>query len=396
MVLQEKERNQKAVSRLIAYLFFAYSANTVIVSYLSVFYREEGLSGSEVGMLMAIGPFAMLLAQPVWGFLSDKYKTIRKILMIALIGLIVTASMYYMTSGFTQYLVVMFILFIFLSPVTALGDSLAQKTANYRSLNFGQIRMWGSIGFAFTSLVTGYLLTVIGVEHFVLPLVFMASLAFLCACFVSDVPGSNKAVTIVHAIQSGLNIRLGLFLFCILFISIPHRANDSYLGIYIVELGGPESMIGWAWFIGVVAEAFVFALSMRWFKDIEPMKLIIVAAFIFVIRWLLMSFFTNPWFVMPLQVLHGFSFGIVYITSLQYVSKMFPDHLQATGHVLFITTFFALSGIIGSLIGGAIIDLIGVSAMYFVMGISAFVGMVLFMVYYSVDKRKAATLKQMT
>ena len=47
---------------------------------------------------------------------------------------------------------------------------------------------------------------------------------------------------------------------------------------------------------------------------------------------------------------------------------LFPDHLQATGHVLFITTFFAFSGIVGSLIGGAMIDLIGVSTMYFYMG----------------------------
>lgn len=380
--------SHSAVYRLIIYLFFAYSTNTVIISYISVFYREEGLSGSEVGILMAVGPMAMLVAQPIWGYLSDKFKTIKRMLMIALIGLILTASLYYMTSGFYQYIIVMFVLFLFLSPITPLGDSLAQKTANYRGLNFGRLRMWGSFGFATTSLITGYILSIIGVNHFVIPLITMAFIAFICACLVEDVPGSTKPVTIIHALKIGVNKKLALFLGCIIFISIPHRTNDSYLGIYIVELGGLESMIGWAWFIAVIAEAFVFAISLTWFKNIHPIKLIIAAAFIFVIRWTLMSFITNPWFILPLQVLHGFSFGLIYITALQYVSKMFPEQLQATGHVLFITTFFALSGIIGSLLGGVIMDIFSIAHMYFLMGLSSFIGMILFVIFLLFQEKK--------
>ncbi|KMK76720.1 MFS transporter [Alkalihalobacillus pseudalcaliphilus] len=374
-----------------AYLFFAYSVNTVIISYLSVFYREEGLSGSEVGILMAVGPLAMLIAQPIWGFLSDKFKTIRKILIVALIGLISISTLYYVASGFIQYLILMFVLFLFFAPITALGDSLAQKTANYRGLKFGQIRMWGSIGFATTSLVSGFVLARIGIEHFVIPLVLMASLALCFAFSLSDVPGSSRSVTLIDAWKTGFNRRLGFFLFCILFLSIPHRANDSYLGIYIVELGGSESLIGLAWFIGVVAEALVFALSVRWFQHISPMKLIVIASAVFAFRWIVMSFLTEAWMLLPLQVLHGFSFGIVYVTAIQYVSRLFPDHLQATGHVLFITTFFAFSGIVGSLIGGAMIDLIGVSTMYFYMGICSLIGMALFFVYELKTKKQQLT-----
>ena len=37
-------------------------------------------------------------------------------------------------------------------------------------------------------------------------------------------------------------------------ISIGHRANDSFMGIYITELGGNEGLVGLAWFIGVISE----------------------------------------------------------------------------------------------------------------------------------------------
>ncbi|WP_227936082.1 MFS transporter [Alkalihalobacillus deserti] len=42
-------------------------------------------------------------------------------------------------------------LLFFVSPTTALGDSLAQKTTVQQKVSFGRIRLWASLGFAVTS-----------------------------------------------------------------------------------------------------------------------------------------------------------------------------------------------------------------------------------------------------
>ena len=373
--------DNRSLHSLMVYLFFAYSTMTIIASYLPVFYQSQGLTGAQVGMLMAIGPFATILAQPLWGYWSDKYKSIRRMLLIALVGFIMSATVFMFVNAFAGYFVMMFILFIFLSPITALGDSLSQKTAIKYRISFGRIRMWGSLGFAVTSLITGYILTWVGVENIMLPVLFMAVIALLVAFAIYDVPGVNKPVTVLSALKLGANPNLILFLICVTLISVTHRANDTYLGIYIVELGGPEAMIGWAWFIGVTAEALVFATSYRWFKNWSPLTFVMIAALIYAGRWFLMGLLTNPWLILPLQLTHGLSFGLFYIASFHYVSKLVPEHLQATGHVLFITTFFGLSGIIGSLFGGYMIETAHLSTLYAVLGICALVGAISLMIY---------------
>ncbi len=382
--------DHRSLYRLMAYLFFAYSTMTIIASYIPVFFQVQGLTGSQVGILMAIGPFATIVAQPLWGYLSDKYKSIKRMLIIALIGLILSASAFMLVNTFTGYFVMMFILFLFLSPITALGDSLSQKTAIKHRVSFGRIRMWGSLGFAITSLVTGYILTAIGVANIMLPMLFMAIVALLIAFTVNDVPGVNKPVTILSALKLGANPTLIMFLVCVTFISITHRANDTYLGIYIVELGGPEAMIGWAWFIGVSAEALVFATSYRWFKHWSPLTFVMIAGLIYAGRWFVMGFLTNPWIILPLQLTHGLSFGLFYIASFHIMSKLVPEHLQATGHVLFITTFFGLSGIIGSLFGGFMLERAHFSSLYFALGLCAIIGVVCLFIYKKQTYKTAA------
>ncbi|OLS37625.1 MFS transporter [Alkalihalophilus pseudofirmus] len=371
----------RSVYRLMAYLFFAYSTMTIVMSYIPLYFQADGLSGNEVGMLMAIGPFATIIAQPFWGFMSDKYKTIKRMIVISAIGVVIAAAGFMLMGQFYGYLIMMFVLFLFLSPLTALGDSLSQKTATLKGVSFGRIRMWGSLGFATTSLLTGYVLTTIGVERVMIPMIIMAVLALVMALTIEDVKGTNKPVTIISALKIGLNKKLMFFLLCVVFISITHRANDSYLGLYIVDLGGAESLIGWAWFVGVSAEALVFATSPLWFRKFNPLSFIVIAGFIYSIRWVLMGMITSPWMVLPLQLTHGISFGMFYIAAFQYVNKLIPEHLQATGHVLFITTFFGLSGIFGSLFGGWMIDGFGLKALYFCLGGSALIGVAGLMIF---------------
>ncbi|GAE30905.1 MFS transporter [Alkalihalobacillus hemicellulosilyticus] len=366
--------HEKSAYRLMAYLFFIHSTMTIIVGYIPVYFQAEGLSSSQVGLLMAIGPLATIIAQPFWGYMSDKYKSIKRMLLVAIVGVIVSAMMFLFIDSFLGFMVLMFVLFLFISPTTALGDSLAQQTAYSQRISFGRIRMWGSLGFGITSLLTGYLLSIVGVENIMYPMLTMAIVSFFFALNIQDAPQTNKPVTVIDAFKLSMNPALLFFLGCVLFISVTHRANDTYLGLYIVELGGPEAMIGWAWFIGVSTEAIVFATSAYWFRKWSPLTFVIIAGFIYVCRWFMLSLLSEPWILLPLQALHGVTFGLLYLTAFQFVNFLIPKHLQATGHVLFITIVFGLSGIIGSLLGGYLIDITSMNQLYFFMSISALFG----------------------
>lgn len=348
---------------------------------MPLYFKEIGLSGSEIGWLLAIGPIAAIISQPIWGFISDKYKSIRKTLFICLTGSIVFCLVLFWMDTFLGYMITLFIFFFFLSTVMPLGDSLAKQTSEEERVPFGNIRLWGSFGYGFSALVFGYVLTGIGVDKVIYPILLFLIITIINCFFLKDVKSSNKPVKLIDAVKLGMDPRFLVFLIIVMFISTTHRTNDNFLGLYIIELGGSETLIGVATFIGVVTECLVMALAFFWFKRFHETTFIIIAGVIYSIRWFLMAVITDPIMVLYLQLLHGVSFGIFYLAAFQYVTKLLPNHLQATGHVLFITFLFGISGIVGSLIGGSIIEQSSLADLYVVIGYLSGTGAILFIGY---------------
>lgn len=384
-------KKRDSVFYLSLFLFFFHASNTIIISYMPVYFQHSGMSESKIGSILAIGPLSAILAQPFWGYISDKTGTIKKVLLVTLIGVFIV-SVFLLTSQ--SYIFILFsaaFFYVFMSPTGALGDSLAVKTADRFNKSFGSIRTWGSIGFAFSTLLVGQFFSLTGIEYILLPFLFMITIAFLTAVKISDVKTDNKPVTVLDAIRIGKNPRFLFFLAAIMFLTIPHRANDSFIGIYLTELGGNESQIGFAWFVAVASEAVIFATSQYWFRRYNEVVFILIAGLLYTLRWIILAYVTGPIGAILMQVLHGVTFGVFYVSAFQYVTKLVPANLQATGHLLFISVFFGLSGILGSLFGGIIFEEASGSALYSFMGYMSLVGCVVIIAYMFFDRKMSKT-----
>lgn len=67
-------------------LFSFYATNAIIIGYLPFYLQYKGLNGTEIGWVLAIGPLASIFSQPFWGFMSDKYKTVKRIIVAPMIA----------------------------------------------------------------------------------------------------------------------------------------------------------------------------------------------------------------------------------------------------------------------------------------------------------------------
>ncbi|MBT2755640.1 MFS transporter [Mesobacillus foraminis] len=370
------------------FLFFFHSSVTIISSFLPVYFQDKELTGTQIGWLLAIGPFTSLFAQPFWGYMSDKYKTVKNVLLLCLVGLIVSSIVLFQMNSFASLIVLCGVFFSFMAPIGALGDSLAQKVSQLADTSFGRIRMWGSIGFAVTSIIGGWILFQIGIDRLLYVYLIFAFASLVIVLRVSDIESAAKPVSIRGAVKVVSQPRLLLFLFFILFLTIPHRANDSFIGLYIKELGGSESLIGAAWFVGVAVEAFVFLLSAYWMRWFSEITFIIIASGLYGLRWLLFSGADSAMEIIFYQAMHGVTFGIFYLCAFQFVTRLVPDEFRATGQLFFISVFFGLSGIIGSLGGGMIFDQSGGDSMYRILSYAAFAGCIGFITYDAYLRKK--------
>jgi PPP family 3-phenylpropionic acid transporter len=367
--------------RLMVFMFFFFSAMTILGTYLPVYLKNIGFSSVELGWLLGIASFASIIAQPFWAYMSDKYKSIKRTLIVCLGCVVLTACILFQVQSFVVVAVLLFLFFCFFSPITPLGESLAQKTALKENMSFGKIRVWGSLGFAISALVSGYLFTLIGIENILYPFLLVIIVTLLVSFTLMDVNTSDKKATIVDALKMGGERKFLWFLIFSLLITTTHRTNDHFMGIYIVELGGSESLIGWAIFIGVITESLFFVLGWLWFRRFHELTFIMIGGALYSIRWIGMALINSPESVLLLQLLHGTSFGVFYLSAFHYVTKILPENLLATGHVFFLTVIFGVGGLLGSLAGGMIIEQLGMANLYLCMGIVAAIGTTSFIVY---------------
>src|SRR5690625_5105856 len=123
-------------------LFSFHATNTIILSYLPLYLRYKGLNGTEIGWVLAVGPLASIFSQPFWGYLSDKHKTVKLMIQICVVGLLVTSVLFFQMNTLIAILLMGAVFYFFTSPIGALGDSLAQRSAEVNGVPFGRIRTW--------------------------------------------------------------------------------------------------------------------------------------------------------------------------------------------------------------------------------------------------------------
>ena len=118
-------------------MFNFHAANTIILSFLPLYLKYKGLSGKEMGWVLSIGPLASIISQAFWGYLSDKYKTIKTMLLISIAGMLSMSIVFFQMDHLVAILMVGAFFYFFSSPVAALGDSLVQRRAKALNVTCG-------------------------------------------------------------------------------------------------------------------------------------------------------------------------------------------------------------------------------------------------------------------
>src|SRR5690625_2041505 len=126
--------------------------------------------------------------------MSDKLQTIKYILLICLIGLLTVGTVFFQMNTLIAILLMGAVFYFFTTPIAALGDSLAQRRAHELQTPFGTIRMWGSIGFAMSSLLIGSILTKFGVQYMIWPYLLFGTFALIIVWRLQDVKVNSDPI----------------------------------------------------------------------------------------------------------------------------------------------------------------------------------------------------------
>lgn len=253
--------------RLKVFNFLFFGMLALFVPFLPVYLGERGLSPSEIGLVVGTGGFVTIFTQPLWGFISDKTKTIRKILLLLLFLASLFGYFLFSVDGFLLLVVFAMFVYFFLMPIDPLMESLNFTVAEAAKISYGSIRTYGALGYAVLALVTGYIMSYFGNNSVGILFVILGIIGFLIIWKMPDAPTSSKPVTIA-GLKSFLSNKQTLsFLLLVFICSVPARMNETFLGVHILSLGGSTKLVGQAFFISAASEIIIFALSFWWLRS---------------------------------------------------------------------------------------------------------------------------------
>lgn len=357
---------KKPTNLLKSYNFLFFGMLAMFIPFLPVFLQSKGLNTSEVGLVIALGGVITVISQPLWGMISDRFKTIRKVVLLLVALTAIFGYVLYQADSFILLVILAMFVYFFLMPLDPLTESLNFTTSETFGISYGSVRTYGSLGYAVLSLIIGYLTDWFGMGIIGVSFAVIGVICFIIVWNIPDVPASSTPVTIDSLKHVLKNKEMIVFLVLIFISSIPARMNDTFLGIHISALGGANNLVGLAFFIAGGSEIVVFALSYLWLKKGKELHLITLAIFIYALRFYLTGFVDNPVIVVGLQVLQMLTFPVYYTAAIQYLYRIMPREWRATGQTVLALLFFGISGIISSYIGGMMYDKLGGSTFYYI------------------------------
>lgn len=370
------------------FIFFYFSTIGLFLPYMPLLFRHSGLSDWQVGILFSIGPMVTIAIQPIWGFISDRFKTVKKMIILQLAVTAVLSFFVFRITRFDLLLPALFLFNVFAFPIIPLMDSLTLSSARSTNGHYGSFRLWGSLGFALSALLFGLFFRFYDLEFFPVCYTVLLLVCFFLSFFLVDAVYVGKSARLGDFGQLISNKSIITFLLLTALLSSTNRANDAFLGIFIKQLGGQSDTVGYAWTVAALSEVPVLAMGGMLMARFSELKLLAAAAAVFSLRWAMFHFVSDPGAVIFIQLTHSLSFGLFFLCSVSYMSKLVPDRLRSSGQGLLAAFLGGIAGIAGSTLGGAVMSGLGPRTLYLICSAMALTAFFFYLYRYRYENRE--------
>ena len=121
------------------------------------------------------------------------------------------------------------------------------------------------------------------------------------------------------------------FLLTVYIVSIANGLLLGFLFWYIKDLNVNELLMGASNVVSGISNIIVFALPHKIIKVVGGnLAAINLAMLSFAIRYMAMSYLTEAWHVLFLQLFHGIGFALFWVAATSYASFLAPPGLTTT------------------------------------------------------------------
>jgi MFS transporter, PPP family, 3-phenylpropionic acid transporter len=334
-----------------------FAANGVTLPFAGLWFRAQGLSGAEIGVLLAAPMLGRLVTGPALAVWADGFLTRRA--PIAILGAVMAAGYAGagLANGFAGWAIGWFVGATAAAALIPLSDVLTLRLAARHGFTFSLPRGAGSAAFVLANLGMGALLLRTPVDAVIVASVVAAlGIVLVAAVLLPSERVTDGATVRGRERFRGLGRLLAdpvfmLAIFAIGVVQAAHAFQYGFSAILWQTQGISAAVTGQLWAFGVVVEIALMWVVEPWRRraGIGPWSLLVIGCIASILRWSLMAMAPPLWALWPLQALHALTFAATFLAGLQLVERLSPPD----GHTAAQTLSSVLSA--GILIGLATI-----------------------------------------
>lgn len=146
------------------YYFLYFGAISVLFPYLALFYKGQGLTGGQIGLLAAISPIISFFSAPLWTGAADASHRHKLVTMVCILGVVIVTFIFPNIASFGGLLLMISIYSLFGAPTGSLVDSVVLALLGDRKERYGRIRLWGTVGYGVVAPFAGELIGRLGIK----------------------------------------------------------------------------------------------------------------------------------------------------------------------------------------------------------------------------------------
>ncbi|MBV9554600.1 MAG: MFS transporter [Alphaproteobacteria bacterium] len=372
---------RRARSHLVLRLSLYYGAIFLIVGvktpFWPVFLAGRGLDPHEISLVFAAAIWLNVVVTPTIGALADRLARRRLMMMVLAATAIGAYLALWGAAGFALLLGLTLVASVAQAAIMPLGDSVTLAAVREDGIDYGRVRVWGSVTFIVAAVASGLVLAQPAAGRLganaVLALVLAASLLLLGAC--GAIPGAAQPPRRTpHRSALGAlaaDARFWLFIAAGAAIQASHQVYYGFGTLYWRSLGFSDAVIGALWGEGVVAEILLFWCGSRLLARLGPLGLMLSGGAAGVVRWGLIGIVPGLLPAFALQLLHALTFGATHLGAMNYLSRRVPPHAAASAQALYAGASAGLCSGIVMLGAGALYESCGGRAYLFMAALSA-------------------------
>lgn len=345
--------------------FLAFISYSFSISQLIPYLTTLGYNAFEKGVIISVSAIVTIILQMVAGYLSDHFKTIKRLFIVVLLvfGSVSYIVYRYEVSTFIITCILVSLLNSFFNLSFGFLDSWVLESSEYLRKTYSFIRAFGSLGWGIGSLLVSYIIV-----HFQYPSLGL-SILLLCLLLVG-IGSLLQDVKKQPHIQVQLSDYIKLIkkkdyviLLVVLFLVNTTQTLNTY-GVVekLVVLNATSYEIGLRNSIQGLIEIPIFIFGFYLLRKLPPKHMIKVACVMYAVQFVCFAFADSPRAMIYMTVLQIGTYPLLLMSQKYLLYDLSPEGLKTSGQLFAQSVSVGGPALLVPFLGGLMTSYIHVNA----------------------------------